>query len=258
MRADHLPYLAGTAPRAFAHRGWHLGDLAGMENSLSALRRAVAEGFRYLEVDVRASADSEVFVHHDATLDRTTDAAGAVAALPARAVRAARIGGREAVSSLAEVLEELPQAHLNIDVKADDAVAPTVAAVLRAGAADRVALTSFDDARLRRLRRLAPAVATGMSPGEVRALWLDARLRVLPTRWLTVGAMAQVPVRHGGRTVVTPAFVTAAHRAGAEVHVWTVDEPGQMRQLLGWGVDGLVTDRPDLLRQVLAERGQWG
>lgn len=252
-------YLDLPLPRPFAHRGWHLGDLAGMENSLSALRAAVEQGYRYLEIDVQASVDGQVFVHHDATLDRTTDRTGVVAELPAREVGRALIGGREPVALLAAVLQELPTARLNIDIKTDLAVEPTIEVISAAGAWHRVGLASFSGPRLKRIRHLAGrAVATGLSPAEVRLLWLDGKVKVLPTRLLTVGTMAQVPVRHGNRQVVTGAFVRAAHRAGVEVHVWTVDDRAQMAALLDLGVDGLVTDRPDLLKEVLQARRQWG
>ncbi|HEX5406529.1 MAG TPA: glycerophosphodiester phosphodiesterase family protein, partial [Pseudonocardiaceae bacterium] len=131
------PYLAGPYPRAFAHRGWHLGELAGMENSLAAMVRARAEGFRYLETDVRVTSDGVVVVHHDAALDRTTDGRGLIGSLPWSVVGGARVGGREAVCRLDVLLEELPDALLNVDVKSDAAVEPVVATLRRCGALGR-------------------------------------------------------------------------------------------------------------------------
>ncbi|MDU0294863.1 glycerophosphodiester phosphodiesterase [Saccharothrix longispora] len=255
MTATH-PYLAGPHPRAYAHRGWHLDELAGMENSLAAFRRAAAEGYRYLETDVHATADGVVVVHHDSTLDRTTDATGPVAAQPWSAVRRANVGGRESVTRLEDLLEELPDALLNIDVKADSAVAPVLDVLRRTGAAHRVCLASFSDKRLARLRRLGgPRLMTSMGPRSAGALWAAGRTRVpaLPVR----GLIAQVPRTSGRLTVVDPRFVRAAHRRNLEVHVWTVDTDTEMRALLDLGVDGLVTDRPDRLRDVLRDRGAW-
>nr|WP_223198490.1 glycerophosphodiester phosphodiesterase [Solihabitans fulvus] len=255
---DSHPYLAGPHPRAFAHRGWHLGELSGMENSLSALRRAVAEGFRYLETDVHATSDGVVVVHHDAVLDRTTDGVGAVAGLPWSVVGAAKVGGREPVCRLEDALEELPGAFFNIDVKSDAAVGPVLGVLRRSGALDRVCLASFSDARLARLRRLGgPGLLTSMGPLSVGALWASGRVAGLPVGGVVRGAMAQVPVRQGPLTVVDGRFVAAARRRGVEVHVWTVDEEVEMRRLLDLGVDGLVTDRPDVLREVLRSRGCW-
>jgi glycerophosphoryl diester phosphodiesterase len=232
--------------------------LAGMENSLSAMSRARKEGFRYLEIDVHATSDGVVVVQHDPTLDRTTDAGGAVAEKPWSIVSKALIGGREPVCRLDAVLEELPDALLNIDVKADSAAEPVLATLRRTDAYDRVCLASFSEARLARLRRAGgPRLLTSMGPGGVLALLGASVAPVVPLDRVMFGWAAQVPVKQGPITVVSRRSVTAAHRLGREVHVWTVNEPGQMRALLDLGVDGLVTDRPDLLRTVLRERDAW-
>ena len=113
-----MAYLDGRPPRAFAHRGWHIGDLAGLENTLAAFRRAFDEGYRYLETDVHATADGELIAFHDPRLDRVTDARGRVAAHDVEQVRRARIGGTEPIPLMAELLEALPEARFNIDAKA--------------------------------------------------------------------------------------------------------------------------------------------
>jgi glycerophosphoryl diester phosphodiesterase len=251
-------YLAGPYPRAFAHRGWHVDELNGMENSLSAFRRAAEEGYRYLETDVHATSDGVVVVHHDDELDRTTDAKGLVAHLPWRSVANARIGGREPVSRLEDLLEELPDALLNIDVKADSAVEPVAETLRRTGAVNRVCLASFSDSRLQRLRRrIGPKLLTSMGPRSVAALWAASRLWA-PRAWAAIrGGMAQVPVNQGRLKVVDQRLITAAHRRGREVHVWTIDESAEMNRLLDLGVDGLVTDQPGVLRDVLRARGVW-
>jgi glycerophosphoryl diester phosphodiesterase len=248
-------------PRAFAHRGWHIGELAGLENSLAAFRRAADEGYQHIETDVHATADGVVVAHHDGTLDRTTDRAGAIHTLPWSQVARARIGGREPVSRIEEVFEELPGVRFNIDVKSDDAVEPMVRAIERTGAFDRVALASFSARRLARIRRLAgPRLAMAMGPISAGLVWFNGRLPFLPAhpmKALTRGVMAQVPQRQGWIELVSAAYVRAAHRLGAEVHVWTVDAAEQMHALFDIGVDGIVTDRPDTLRDVLRERGAW-
>lgn len=260
---DLHPYLVGPYPRPLAHRGWHLDDLAGMENSSASFHRALAEGYRYLEIDVHASSDGTVVVCHDATLDRTTDGTGPIAAQPWERVRAARVRGREPVPSLRSVLEELPRALLNIDVKADRAVEPTLQQIDELDAWDRVCLASFSAARLARMRAVGGSkLVTSCSPADAVGLrtrgWLDrARLGRFGGLLPVAGQLAQVPRRSGPITVVDRAVVAAAHRAGLEVHVWTVNDRAEMVELLDLGVDGLVTDRPDLLRDVLIERGQW-
>jgi glycerophosphoryl diester phosphodiesterase len=250
------PYLDGPYPRAFAHRGWHLDDLAGMENSLAAFRRAVQEGYRYLETDVQATRDGEVVVLHDATLDRTTDGSGRIEHLDWTAVRTARVGGREPLCRLADLFEELPEALLNIDVKSDSAVVPVLELLHRTGTWHRVCLASFSETRLQRLRKAAgPKLLTSMGTTSAAALRLRSALPWLPVP--IRGQLAQLPVRGYGIRVVDRALVRFAHRRGLEVHVWTVDRAKEMAALLDLGVDGLVSDRPDVLRDVLRARRAW-
>lgn len=257
MRAS-FPYLADPLPRAFAHRGWHLDELAGLENSLPAFQRAFAEGYRYIETDVHATADGVVVVHHDTHLDRTTDGSGAIASQTWAQLKNVKVGGEVALSRLEDVLEELPEARFNVDVKVDQAVEPFVDVLERTGARDRVAAASFSDARLARLRKLAgPELVTAVGPRSVLALWARGKLPLLPLGGLVLGVMAQVPVRQGALRVVDKSFVSMAGRSGIEVHTWTIDDPAEMRTLLDLGVHGIVTDRPDLLREVLIERGTW-
>ncbi|MCP2251489.1 glycerophosphoryl diester phosphodiesterase [Prauserella aidingensis] len=252
------PYLDGPTPRAFAHRGWHVGELDGLENSLPAFRRAAEEGYRYVETDVHATADGVVVVHHDALLDRTTDGHGPIAEQSWDSVRKVKIGGRAAVSRLEDVLEELPDVHFNVDVKADDAVEPFVRVLERTDAFDRVAAAAFSDSRLARLRALGgDRLLTACGPRSAAVLWANGWVPFLRLGGLSRGAMAQVPRRQGRMTIVDRAFVRAARNAGVEVHVWTIDDADEMRALLDLGVQGIVTDRPDVLRDVLAERGTW-
>jgi glycerophosphoryl diester phosphodiesterase len=191
-------------------------------------------------------------VHHDAELERTTSGRGRLAEQPWSVVSKSLVGGREPVCALEQLLEELPDVLLNIDVKADSAVQPVLDTLRRANALDRVCLASFSDARLARLRKLGgPRLLTSMGPRSVGALVLSGWLPY-PAPLHFAGRMAQVPVRQGRVTVVTERTIAAAHRSGLEVHVWTVDDAAEMTRLLDLGVDGLVTDRPDVLREVLA------
>lgn len=252
------PFLSGPYPRAFVHRGWHCEDLAGLENSMTAFRRAFAEGYQYLETDVHATSDGVVVVQHDPVLDRTTDSIGAVALLPWRTVRSAKIGGREPVSRLEDLLEELPDALLNIDVKADNAVQPLVDTLRRSNAFGRVCVGSFSEARLKRVRQIAgDGLLTSMGKAAVARLWMAGRLPQLMQSKRARQTIAQVPVKHGRVTVVDERLITAAHRHGIEVHVWTIDDPAQMHELLDLGVDGLMSDRPQVLREVMQSRGLW-
>ncbi|MEU9075856.1 glycerophosphodiester phosphodiesterase [Kitasatospora sp. NPDC004745] len=251
------PFLDHRGPLAFAHRG---GDLGHPENSLAAFEAAVALGYRYLETDVHATADGVLVAFHDSRLDRVTDRSGAVAELPWSEVRQARIGGTEPVPLLEELLDAFPGARFNIDVKAAPAVLPLIEAVRRTGAWDRVCVGGFSDTRLAAVRAAAgPRLATSLGPREVARLRLRSLAGpLLPGRgapW--AGVCAQVPERHRGVRVVDRAFVRTAHRLGLQVHVWTVDDPTRIRALLDLGVDGIMADRIDVLRDVLGERGCW-
>jgi len=240
---------------ALAHRGF---SLDGLENSLRAFEAAHDLGFRYVETDAHGTSDGVAVALHDATLDRTTDARGVVAELPWATVARARIGGVEPVPRLDDLLGSWPDLRVNIDVKGESGVRPVAEAVERTRAHDRVCVTSFSAARRRAtVALLSRPVATSAGRSDVVRFLLGARLR-----WATGVARAlrevdclQVPVAEGPVQVVDARTVGAAHRAGRQVHVWTIDDPAQMRRLLDLGVDGIVTNRADLLRDVLAERG---
>jgi glycerophosphoryl diester phosphodiesterase len=242
-------------PIAFAHRGF---SLDGLENSMAAFQAAVDLGYHYVETDVHATADGVAIAFHDASLDRVTDAKGRIAELPWSRVRQARIGGVEHVPTLAEVLHTWPDLRVNIDVKSTPAIAPTVAVIERERAHDRVLVGSFSGGRRRAaLDSLTQPVATSASTGGVVSFLVAARLRLPRAGSGRRVDCLQVPERQGGITVVDERTVALAHERGLQVHVWTINDPADMRRLLDLGVDGLVTDRADLLRDVLVDRGQW-
>ena len=257
--ADH-PYFADATPIGLAHRGGSTyAPNLGRENTVAAFQQAVDMGYRYLETDVHATADGQLVAFHDDILDRVTDAQGAIADLPWGQISAARIAGADPIPLMDELFETFPDARFNVDIKSADAIAPLVEAIRRHDALDRVCIGSFSDSRLRSVRRaLGPGLATSAGPTGV------AGLRLLPSlvsTWLRSPAQAlQIPVTHpvAGRdvTLVTERLVATAHRLGKHVHVWTIDDAAEMRRLLDLGVDGIVTDRIDTLRDVLAERGR--
>jgi glycerophosphoryl diester phosphodiesterase len=242
-----------------AHRGGALHpELPGTENTLHAFRHAVALGYRYLETDVRATRDGVLLAFHDDVLDRVTDAQGRLTRLTADEISTARIGGEHAVPTMADLFEEFPDCRFNIDLKEGGAVRPLAELLERTRTHDRVCVGSFSQRRLDGFRReTGGRVATSAAPPEV-VLFLtlpSSRAARLATRQRV--AALQVPHRRGRVTVVTPALVRRAHAARAHVHVWTVDEPAEMAELLDMGVDGLITDRTDVLKDVLLGRGQW-
>ncbi len=246
-----------SAPMALAHRGF---SLAGLENTLTAFRAAWDLGFTHLETDVHATSDGVLVAFHDDTLDRVTDRTGRIADLTWREVSEARTGGAERVLRFDELAEALPDARLNVDVKTTEAVAPFADAIERLGLHDRVLVASFSDGRRRAvLARLSRPAASSAGAGTIALFALGGP--VLPAgvlgRALHDVDCLQVPERKGPLRIVTRAFVGRAHALGKQVHVWTVNEPADMNRLLDLGVDGLVTDRADLLRDVLVARHAW-
>lgn len=248
------PYLDTPAPLAFAHRG---GAAEGDENTAVAFARAVGLGYRYVETDVHATADGVAVVFHDPTLRRVTGSPGRIAELRWGDLATVRVGGASVVPRLDEVLHAWPQVRFNVDVKAGSGVEPAVAAIERAGAGDRVLLASFSDERLSRLRALTRGrIATSLGVRGVARLRL-ASLAGRPVRLPESVVAAQVPVRYGRVRVTDRRFLAYCHRLGLQVHVWTIDEPAEMHELLDLGVDGIMTDHVGVLRDVYRSRGHW-
>lgn len=251
-------YFDAPTPLALAHRGGAgLPANEGIENSMAAFRNAVDLGYRYLETDVHASADREVYAFHDHNLARLTGDPSAIGDLPSSAINDARLGGREPIPLMGELLDAFPDARFNIDIKADGAVDPTVDLIEAHGAVDRVCFASFSHARLLRVRARLPHAATSFSPREVARLKLAASPLGQGYGVRGGGVCVQVPHRHGRAAVITHRFIRRAHAFGIQVHVWTVDDADEMNYLLDLGVDGLVSDRIDVLKNVLIARGQW-
>ena len=245
------------APRpviGIAHRGF---SPDGAENSMAAFQAAVDLGYRHLETDARVTGDGVALAFHDEILDRVTNHRGQLRQLSWREVSAARIVGREPIPRLEDVLAAFGEVHVNIDVKSDAAVGPTLDVLRRTNSWRRVRLAAFSPSRLLQLRRIAgPDTATALTAPEVLALrYRRLGLRTGPPR--RPGLAAQVPPWIGPLQVVQPRFIAAARERGIAVHVWTINRRAEMIRLLDLGVDAIMTDRADVLREVLRERGQW-
>ena len=238
------PALASTRPLVFAHRG---GSKLAPENTMVAFDAGLAAGADGLELDVRLSRDGKAVEVHDRLLDRTTRATG-----PVGDRTAAELATFD-VPSLRDVLARYSRTRIIIELKEPGAaLARTVIEeVRRAQAVERVCLGSFSAGALRAARGIDPQVAT--SGGR-----MDVRL-ALYRSWINLGPgrvpyqAFQVPEISGNTRVVSPRFVKLAHRAGLVVQVWTVDEPDDIRRLLEWGVDGIISDRPDVAAQVVKD-----
>lgn len=257
-----IPYLSAEYPLRFAHRG---SRVLWPENTAEAFQGAVDLGYRYVETDVRITRDGVVVVFHDATLERTTNGAGKVSQwafedlqrldaawwfdeaggypLRGRGVR---------IRTLEEVFEMWPDVRFNIDLKSPNMEWVVADLIKRHGRDETTLIGSFVDRRVARFRRITRGgVAVSAGPSTVAAMWAASRLGRTIRRPV---AAFQVPFDYRSLPIDRK-YVGAIHQAGAHIHTWTVNEPEDMRRLLDLGVDGIVTDRPDLLNEVLRQGG---
>lgn len=260
-------YLTHERPLFFAHRG---GAALVPENTLAAFANGVALGADALELDIQTTREGEIVVIHDVTVDRTTNGTGPVAAYTLDELRRLDAGYRftadggqtypfrgkgHTIPTLREVFERFTTLRVNIDLKESTAVRERQLweLIRKLGVEARVLVASGDlHEPIVRFRHFSGGrVATSASAKEARTFVLTHFVRA--TRLLhPVYDALQVPEVHRGVRVVSPSMVAAAHQLGLEVHVWTVDEREAMERLLSWGVDGIMSDRPDVLAQVMA------
>jgi glycerophosphoryl diester phosphodiesterase len=234
--------VSSPRPLVFAHRG---GSKLGPENTIAAFDRGLAAGADGLELDVHLSSDGVVVVHHDRLLERTTRGTG-----PLKERTAAELAALD-VPALRDVLARYPRRKIIVELKESNAALAraVVDDVRRANAVEHVCLGSFSVAALRFARAYAPEVATSSGRTEVRIALYRSWCYLSPGN-VPYQAL-QVPETSGSTRVVTPRFVKMAHKAGVVVQVWTVDEADDIRRLLDWGVDGIISDRPDVASKVL-------
>lgn len=245
---------AGTVA-ALAHRGF---SLDGLENSMAAFTAAVDLGFRYVETDAHGTKDGHAVALHDASLDRTTDGHGDVADLNWSEVKTAKIGGVEPVPLLEDLLGTWPSLRVNIDVKGASGVAAVADAIERTAAHDRVCIASFSTVRREAtVALLSKPVATSAGTREAAAFFAGGFLGANMAAPLVAVDAVQVPVRLGIFPILTRRHVALAHTAGKQVHVWTINDKADMERLIAMGVDGIVSDRADVLKETLMSIGRW-
>lgn len=260
-----MPLDNWKPPVAIAHRG---SRLLWPENTMEAFSGAVSLGYRHLETDLHMTRDGVLVCLHDRTLDRTTNGAGLVSELTFdelakldagyrhRGVEGALFRGRGIrVPSFEEAVLTFPDVSFVVDLKTENLVEPLNHLIDRLGIHDRLIVGSFSDRRLDEFRAMAGSrVATSTGAALSRSWLMASRIG----RGVECDALAlQLPRSSRGVRVIDRRLVEAAHGLGLQVHVWTVNKPAEMAGLLDLGVDGIITDRPDLLKDLLIERGVW-
>ncbi len=245
-------YLDADLPIAFAHRG---GDEEAPENTVGAFRHATSLGYRYLETDVHTTADGTLVAFHDGGLERVAGLEGAIADQQWSDLKTIDLGGGHGVPTMDELFETFPEGRFTIEPKSDSAVQPLIDAITAHDAIDRVCIGSFVDDRIDAVRAaLGPTLCSSPGPRTVMKLLWTA---LGPGRWDGGGhGCVQIPKRFGPLTV-NRRLVDGIHELGLQIHVWTINDAPTMHDLLDVGVDAIMTDKVELLRDVMIERGQW-
>ena len=265
-RSDQ-PALANP-PLIFAHQG---GADLWPSNTLLAFENAARLGVDVLELDVHLTADNELVVIHDHTVDRTTNGSGSVDEMTVAELKALDAaynfspdggvtypyrGQGVTIPTLAEVFTAFPDYRINIEIKDDslDAARRLSDLIDEFGAQKRVIVVSFHDDPLKAFRKMQPHVATAAGPSETRAFYILSTLMLWRFHRPHADAY-QVPLSYGIARFDNPQFIQRAHRLNQQVHFWTINDADEMRRLLEMGADGIMTDRPDIAVEVFRELG---
>lgn len=250
-----MSYGVESEPLAIAHRG---GAGLAPENTLAAFSMSTALGLRYLESDIRLTADGELVCFHDDVLDRCTTGTGRIGNRTLHDLQKnVRVGGVEPIPTLREALTAFPDACFTVDLKDRAAIAPMARLLQQRDFAERVCVAGAWDSWLQLLASQAPHVRISLGWRSLVALISASKAGLQPPSSIVTGRFAHVPIHLGRLPIHSASLVRRAHRLGVRVVVWTVDDPDQMHQLLDMGVDGIITDRPDVLRSVMINRGTW-
>jgi len=247
-------FLDSPTPIAFAHRGGSFES----ENGLSAFEAVQRLGFRYIETDVRTTRDGVAFVFHDENLGRMTGADREIADLTVADLEYLTLPSGDKIPTLRETLEAFPNLRFNLDLKDDAAVEPVIALIEELEAHRQVCIASFSESRVSAVRdRFGPTVCTGLGVSGILRVGLASTVSLNRHSWRRGASVLQIPVRLSGVPVLTSKLVRKAHQAGLAVHVWTLNDRSTIESALDKGVDGVMTDRPHLLKEVLLSRGLW-
>ncbi|WP_160149056.1 glycerophosphodiester phosphodiesterase family protein [Arcanobacterium ihumii] len=251
-------WQCGEKPVVIAHRG---GGNEAPENSLAAFANMDSKHFRFIETDSHATSDGVVILIHDPDLRRTTDSRGRISKFTWEEIlKVADESGNHPVR-LDDALNGFPNLIFNVDAKSQHVVRHLIKTIKRCDAIDQISLSSFNETRLKYLRRKLPGVHTSLGKGAIAVLVIAAMLppkmgrklaRTVPGVRHGVEAI-QVPLLHGGIPVLTPRLIELCHERGQAVHAWTINDPDVMRTLIEQGIDALITDEPTLAQKVIDE-----
>ncbi len=252
-------------PVPIAHRG---SRLLWPENTMESFSGAVEMGYRHIETDLHITGDGILVCVHDHTVDRTTEGSGDVSAHTFDEIRALDAGYRHGsrdgytfrgkgitIPSLEQVVTDLPDVSLVVDLKIDGLARPFADLIDNLGIGDRLIVGGFSDDRINEFREITGGRVPTSTGTALSRIWVLAS-RVGRGGGGDASAL-QLPTQIRGVRVIDEKLLRSAHEAGLQVHVWTVNDVDEMRRLLDLGADGLVTDRPDLLKSLLVERGEW-
>lgn len=262
---DH-PYYAADLnyPLVIAHQG---GDGLWPGETMFAYQNAAKLGVDVLEMDIHITKDGVLVLMHDEAVDRTTDGSGEIESMTLEELKKLDAGydwstdngvtfpfrgtGLQ-IATLEEVFTAFPDKHMTIEIKKTNAsmAQPFCELIRKHKMEDKVLVASFYDDKLKEFRKTCPEVATSSAKNETTVFVLLTK-PFLGSFYSPKFFSLQVPEESGGITVMTPAFVKAAHERNLAVEPWTINDAETMKKLIDWGVDGIITDRPDIMLEVL-------
>ena len=243
---EYHSYLRQPGISISAHRG---GSLEAPENTLEAFKYSLDIGCKYIETDVQLSSDGIPYIFHDDDLKRILDQEIAFNSMPSSEIDRLIIFQKYTIPTLEAALLRFPEALFQIDVKTDEVAIPALKIIQKCAAMPRVCIASFNSDRLKTVSDLYPDVCLSMGPKEVMKLLLSSfklYKKEVP------GNCLQIPVYQYGLKLVTQRFVNYVHSQGLKIMVWTINDEKTMQGLIDLGVDGIITDRPSLLKALLS------
>ena len=244
------PFFEDYSFFGFVHRG---GDEVETENTIEAFKYSSDLGFVFIETDVQATKDGHVVIFHDASLKRMAGVNKSINELTLKEINEINLLSGGKIPLLSEALETFPDLRFNIDIKTEDALEETIQIIKKMNFLDKTCLASFSSSRLKRIKNLAGPEAC-ISSGQMDIFKMMCQSIGIELQ-ATMSQCAQIPVKQWGVPVLTKRFIETAKKQNKFVHVWTIDDIDQMFELIEFGVDGLMTDKPSVLKEAMLKKG---